>query len=644
LSAYYEIANLEPYDEPDEEAYETFQSVDFDEFLANMRNKLQENLNYDELNRGVFKDEPIFVSNFPLKDLTVSKRGMFGAMQDIKQGRPSQTNEPVLVFYNTSNKTFLVEDGYHRVAEAYLNKEKTIPVNIYSDMWSDYVANVSPENKFNLTEAELMSLQQLPFKEKVQNLGGKIYSVGGAVRDEFLGKESKDLDILITGVPMEELEKILSKYGRVDAVGKSFGVLKFKPKGATEDIDIAIPRTEKPTGDAGHKAFDVTSDHELPIEKDLERRDFTINAIAKDIDGNVVDPFGGQKDLQNKIIRIVNPEAFSDDPLRMLRAVQFASRFGFTIEPETMKMIQDNASRIKEIPAERILTEFDKIVTKGNPKIGSDLLHKTGLFKQIFGDADISIIEKIVSFFKKLLERFKGKNPFDGVKTMGEFIWMLTHNFVQNSAEFYKNNLKGDIDTYKEIKALQMAFESAEATNLIEARAIASNMYNLAPQSLQSEILPNVIKTAVKELLQGKYPKNVGELAINGNDLMQLGLQGKEIGDTLKSLLLKVYANNIRNNREELLNLATKSKGVNEAWLITPPPMWDINGENVGLDFFVKKYDEWNNQNGEPAYRDPSRESVLEFLQNNYEDLSNDEKLKKELYWILIDREVLNEN
>ncbi len=124
-------------------------------------NKLQENLNYDELNRGVFKDEPIFISNFPLKDLIVSKRGMFGAMQDIKQGRPSQTNEPVLVFYNISNKTFLVEDGYHRVAEAYLNKEKTIPVNIYSDMWSDYVANVSPENRFQLGEGKLNDVEIL---------------------------------------------------------------------------------------------------------------------------------------------------------------------------------------------------------------------------------------------------------------------------------------------------------------------------------------------------------------------------------------------------------------------------------------------------------------------------------------------------
>jgi tRNA nucleotidyltransferase/poly(A) polymerase len=682
---------------------------------------LDEKIDMNKLSRGVSKDEPISTNDFPLNKLTVSKRGIIASIQDIKQDKPSTTNEPVLVFYNIKNKTFLVEDGYHRVAQAYLNKEKTIPVEIYSDNYSDYVANISPENKFDLTEqdfstfqkqiekdiitheldkkfirnyqdgkniykvfvvngdqvrdsgfiewvdggnhwvdvdlpedkqkyaknipeneywiddvfmikpndfeaillheriesfiirhygynygdaheiankielmfrkkmpdganravaekiydifvanfkpekskekhksvnestdnmlneAQILGLNYLPFREDVEEAGGKIYSVGGAVRDEFLGKESKDLDILITGVPFEQLEQILGKYGTVNAVGKSFGVLKFKPKGATEDIDIAIPRTETPTGEGGHQGFDVKSDHALPIEKDLERRDFTINAIAKDIDGNIVDPFGGQEDLKNKIIKVVNPQAFSDDPLRMLRAVQFASRFGFTIEPETMKMIQDNAGRVKEIAPERILTEFDKIIRKGNILTGVILLDETGLLKVIFG--------------RGLYYDFRNtKEPFDKVRTMGEFVYLLSKNLVNDPAEFYKINLKGDENAYREIKALQLAFESGEATNLIEARSVAHNMYVISPTSLQSQILPNVIKTAAQELLQGKYPKTVNELAVNGNDLMQAGLQGKAIGDMQKSLLLKIYANKAMNNKEELLSLAKQEK------------------------------------------------------------------------------------
>ena len=414
-------------------------------------------------------------------------------------------------------------------------KETTKPIN----------ESIDEVKKNDINETETMSLQDLSFRQEIEQRGGKTYSIGGKVRDELLGKESKDLDILITGIPMEELEQILSKYGRVNAVGKSFGILKFKPRGAMEDIDIAIPRSDKKTGEGGHKGFNVTSDYTLPIEKDLFRRDFTINAMAKDAEGNIIDPFGGQEDLKNKIIRVVNPEAFSDDPLRLLRAINFASRFDFTIEPETMKMIQDNAGKIKEISPERILIEFDKIINKGNKRIGVQLLKNTGLFNQIFG---FNIQQSQID-----------RSPFEEVKTMGEFIFLLT-KLLPNPAGFYKNNLRGDINTYKEIKALQMAFDSSEATNLIEARSVAHNMYITSPQSLESQILPNIIKTAAQELIQNKYPKTINELAINGNDLMNLGLKDKEIGDMQKLLLLKIYANKVRNDREDLLNLLNQNK------------------------------------------------------------------------------------
>jgi tRNA nucleotidyltransferase/poly(A) polymerase len=349
----------------------------------------------------------------------------------------------------------------------------------------------------------------LPFKNEIKGMGGKIYSVGGAVRDEFLGKESKDLDILITGIPLDKLEMILDKYGKVDAVGKSFGILKFVPDGSKEDIDVAIPRTEFASGEGGHKGFDVTSDHNLPIEKDLERRDFTINAIAKDIEGNLIDPFGGQEDLAKKSIRLVNPSAFSDDPLRMLRAVQFASRFDFTIEPETMKAIKANANRIREIAPERILTEFDKIVKKGDALVGAELLDNTGLLEQIFG--------KSVDINRAL--------PWNNVQAMSEFIFMLAQNVVESPAEFYKKNLKGDIPTFKELKAFEKIKDISQDKRL--NRGVVHQMFLLAPNVLNSNILPSPLKLAAKELLSGKYPKSLKDLAVNGNDLMQLGLQGQ---------------------------------------------------------------------------------------------------------------------
>ena len=401
--------------------------------------------------------------------------------------------------------------------------------------------------EINMNEANIMSLKDLPFKKEIEKLGGKIFSVGGAVRDEFLGKESKDLDILITGIPMDKLENILSRYGRVDAVGKSFGILKFKPEGSSEDIDVAIPRTEKSSGDGGHKGFEISSDHQLPIEQDLMRRDFTINAIAKDINGNIIDPYNGRTDLKNKVIRAVNPQAFSDDPLRMLRAIGFASRFNFTIEPLTMDMIQENANRIKEIPPERILTELDKIVKKGNILTGVKLLHNSGLFKEIFGEN-------------------RGINvafPWKNIKTMGEFIYSLSVGTVENPAEFFKNNLKGDIDNYKEIKVIELAYQSNDLSP-IAARSIAHNMYLISPKSLESKIIPTAIQKAGEELLSGKYPKTVGELAVNGNDLMSLGLKGKEIGEAQKNMLLKIYSDKIKNDKEDLTSIAQNKTNLSE--------------------------------------------------------------------------------
>lgn len=483
---------------------------------------------------------------------------------------------------------------------------------------------------------DIMTLQDLPFRKEVEQLGGKIFSVGGAVRDEFLGKQSKDLDILVTGIPMDKLAEIMSPYGKVDAVGQQFGVLKFRPQGASEEIDVAIPRTEKATGAGGHKGFDVASDHMLPIEKDLERRDFTINAIAKDIDGNIIDPYNGQEDLKNKIIRIVNPDAFSDDPLRMLRAVQFASRFGFTIEPKTMQMIADNANKIKEIAPERILIELDKIVTKGNARIGIELLASTGLFKQIFGN--------------EIQPSQIGRRNFEGVRTMAELLFLMMNGVVQNPAEFYLSRFATDDakrdKIYKELQALELAFNSDlvdQQMTPVKARSVAHNMYTTASQTLESQVIPEIIRNAGQELLQGKYPKTVNELAVNGNDLMNAGLRGKAIGDMQKAMLIRIYADNIRNNKEELLSLVKEKNDVQEGYHDMQPKTWNVNGKQVTIDYFIQAYDKWNHQGGKAGYPDASRESVLEFLQNNYEDESADEKLRKELYWALTDRDLLGE-
>jgi tRNA nucleotidyltransferase/poly(A) polymerase len=389
-----------------------------------------------------------------------------------------------------------------------------------------------------------MNIKDLPFKSAIDKLGGKIYSVGGSVRDEFLGKESKDLDILITGVPMDTLKSLLPRYGKTveNEVGGKLAILKIVPNGETEEIDVAIPRTETATGEGGYKGFDVKPNHELPIEADLERRDFTINAIAKDEDGNLIDPYGGQQDIKDGIIRAVNPQAFSDDPLRMIRAVQFAARFGMDIEENTKNMIKQNAGRIKEIAGERILEELKKVVDKGgDPLYAADLLRETGLYPEIFGfNPDQSVAGHWDS------------EGWNNIKTLGEFVFMLLYP-TGNAAEIFKTRLKGDIPTMKKITALDRAW-SFPADSPAKARSLAHNMYMHSPESINSNIIPPNVKKAAGELNSGLYPKSLKELAINGNDLMQLGLKGKEVGDTLKSLLIRVYGDKVKNNKEDLLN------------------------------------------------------------------------------------------
>jgi hypothetical protein len=256
------------------------------------------------------------------------------------------------------------------------------------------------------------------------------------------------------------------------------------------------------------------------------------------------------------------------------------------------------------------------------------LLKDSGLFQQIFGfDIQQSTIDR---------------SPFDEVKTMAEFIFLLT-KLLPDPAEFYKTNLKGDLDTYKDIKALDYASKNV-SDNKIKNRGIAFNMYAISPKSLESEILPNEIKIASQELLQGKYPKAFNDLVVNGNDLMTLGLKGKPIGDMQKSLLLKVYGDQVKNNREELLSLVPKKSNVNEfnypELRHDEKPTWDLNGQKANINFFVEKYYIWN----QGEFVSASRESVSRFLEDEFPQFAEDERLKKELLWELTDREILDED
>ena len=189
-------------------------------------------------------------------------------------------------------------------------------------------------------------------------LGGRAYYVGGCVRDSILGVHSKDTDVEIFGLSPEQIEKVLSKKFHFEAVGKSFGVWILKGL----DIDVSMPRKERKNG-LGHKSFEIIGDPNLSPKEACSRRDFTINAMLRDIlSGEIIDPFYGQKDIEKKIIRHTS-DKFAEDPLRVLRAMQFAARFDFDVAPKTIGLCSNIP--MENLPKERVFQEFKKLILKG---------------------------------------------------------------------------------------------------------------------------------------------------------------------------------------------------------------------------------------------------------------------------------------
>ncbi len=243
-----------------------------------------------------------------------------------------------------------------------------------------YVRNVSFNlKKYGEKQNLLISLPDYVYDllSDISNSGGRALVVGGAVRDAILGKSPKDIDFEVYGLNYDELNQILSKYGKADLVGQSFGVIKFVGKDGM-DFDFSLPRLDSKAG-VGHKDFNVEVRSDLTPEEAAARRDFTINAISYDpITHEIVDPYNGRQDLTNKILRHTS-DAFAEDPLRVLRGMQFASRFGFDIAPETAELAQSIREEFQHLPKERIYEEFKKLVTKGiEPGKALDFLYTTG--------------------------------------------------------------------------------------------------------------------------------------------------------------------------------------------------------------------------------------------------------------------------
>lgn len=207
----------------------------------------------------------------------------------------------------------------------------------------------------------------------------KIYLVGGAVRDALLKQKTHDKDWVVVGADAQTLLE-----QGFTAVGKDFPVF-LHP--ITHE-EYALARTERKTG-KGYTAFTFHADKSVTLEQDLMRRDLTINAMAQDENGKIIDPFGGQEDLKNKILRHVSP-AFSEDPVRILRIARFAARYNFQIAPETMMLMQKMVQNgeVNALVAERVWKELAKGLMENNPRRMIEVLRECGALHVLLPELD----------------------------------------------------------------------------------------------------------------------------------------------------------------------------------------------------------------------------------------------------------------
>jgi tRNA nucleotidyltransferase (CCA-adding enzyme) len=215
---------------------------------------------------------------------------------------------------------------------------------------------------------------------------GSLYAVGGRVRDELRAQHeaapmsTKDLDYVVTGMPLEELLAALRPLGRIDVVGASFSVVKLSV--GAETVDVALPRRERSVG-VGHREFEVEAGPDVSLEEDLARRDFRMNMLARALpSGFLIDPYGGEADIRERRIDILAPATFTEDPLRVLRAAQFAARFEYSTTANLRAAMTGAASLITSVSPERIHDELTKLFVKARkPSIGLELLRETGVLE-----------------------------------------------------------------------------------------------------------------------------------------------------------------------------------------------------------------------------------------------------------------------
>lgn len=407
----------------------------------------------------------------------------------------------------------------------------------------------------NLTPNAIKVLNQL------RESGLTPYVVGGSVRDALMGADSKDVDIEVYGGTPEAVVKSLRKIGQVDEVGKSFGVLKIRI--GSEDFDVSLPRRDSKAGN-GHKGFTVTVDADMSLAEATARRDFTINALMyDDKTGHIIDKHGGLEDLHEGYLRHVS-DAFDEDPLRVLRGVQMASRFNMRLHPETITKAETLKDEFSSLPIERVQVEFEKLYTKGKaPDKAIQLLQDTGWDKNFPGLQTMNL-KNLKRDLRRTQQLVDAKIiPKERVQLVLSAV-MASRMSDKDAREFLRYTTIGD--TMKNgayaLSRLQLPVKQGKAGLRAWAKAMPNkltiNDWTMLEQARGNKEKASQIKAKAEKLgiLHAPEPD-----IINGHDLLTMkegSKPGPWVAQALNKLRAAQYADTFR-TREAGLEWAAKN-------------------------------------------------------------------------------------
>ena len=437
----------------------------------------------------------------------------------------------------------------------------------------------------------------------VRGLHLDAYLVGGAVRDELLGRESKDADFVVPGVDYEGLHAALEPHGKVEELevaGRRVGA-RLHPRDrnlrllAPAGIEFAPPRAERSTGPGRHD-FEIVADPALSIEDDMGRRDFTVNAMARRLEtGEVVDPFGGAADLKNSVLRTVRPRSFAEDPLRLVRGLRLVSQLGLEPDAETLQQMRAEASSVALVSGERVggglgadgMGELSKLLLGAEPALALRLARDTGIlvallpeFEQAIGfeqtserqnlpldehifavvqataDAGAPLAVRLAALFHDLGKpSANGKHPERGARLAAAAMRRLryptslrTHVTRLVSAHAFPLDHVDELFARRMLRAHgdELAFD-----------LVAHKEADLRGKKISQEDLAAAARLRALLEQERSQPHRLTDLAVDGSDLIELGFaEGPVLGRTLESLLDVVVDEPALNTRDQLLERA----------------------------------------------------------------------------------------